>query len=125
MRIQPNVIVQFGSALYEEEVTRETTLPVQRTLSHLDNHTNSQGISYQLLCLRVRFSLMCSISCAFVCFSLLFLFSRGIQPECAECHSSMHSPSYNACPKQRFRSAFFVLCVNVYGINLAHLLLSL
>jgi hypothetical protein len=33
--------------------------------------------------------------------------------------------SVDACPKQRFRSAFSLFCANLYGINLAHLLASL
>lgn len=69
-----NLVVHFRSALYGEEVRRGMPLLNQRTCLPLDNHPNSQDHSNQLLFLRVRFSLMCSISSAFVCISLLIPF---------------------------------------------------
>lgn len=75
MRIHSGVIVQFGSALYVKEVARGMTLLNKRTFLPLDNNPNSQDTSNQLVFLCVGFSLMCSISSAFVCFSLLFLFT--------------------------------------------------
>lgn len=33
--------------------------------------------------------------------------------------------SFDGCQKQRFRSAFSVFCVNLYGINLARSFVSL